>query len=82
MKMVAQMDERPERYGCSPIVCAYILKVIGQTKNISLQDTVDIIKIDQQKINKLETEYLKILERELDSQQNNVDLIYSQGIKK
>ena len=82
MKMVAQMDERPERYGCSPIVCAYILKVIGQAKNISLQDTVDIIKIDQQKINKLETEYLKILERELDSQQNNVDLIYSQGIKK
>lgn len=82
MKMVALMDEKPEKYGHSPIICAYILKVIGQVKNIPLQDMVDIIKMDQQKVKNIEKKYLEILERELNAQQNVVDTNYSQGIKK
>lgn len=82
MKMVATMDERPERYNRSPIVCAYILRVIGQMENLSLQEMTETVKMDQQKLQELEKKYSEILERELNNQQENVDMIYSQGRSK
>lgn len=82
MRMVASMDERPKRYNLSPIVSAYILRVIGQMENLSLHEMTDTIKMDQQKLQELEKKYYEILERELNNQQENVDRIYSQGRSK
>lgn len=82
VKMVASMDERPERYGRSPIVCAYILRVIGQMKNIPIQDMVNELKMDQQELEKLEKKYSEILERELNRQHETVESIYSHTINR